>query len=92
VIERAEAGKEPLQLRLVGDIDAFAAGGIAEPNAILLIFTGVPYRIRTGVAAVSILGKIRSRSIVHDGHGLKRQEEPSATPAMPFRGCHMVAA
>ena len=32
VIERTEAGKESLQHRLVGDIDAFAACVIAEPS------------------------------------------------------------
>jgi hypothetical protein len=32
VIERTKSDKEPLQHRLVGDIDALAACAIAEPN------------------------------------------------------------
>ena len=32
VIERTETGEEPLQHRLVCDVDAFAAHGIAESN------------------------------------------------------------
>src|SRR5271169_4442061 len=40
VIERTEAGKEPLQHRLVGNIDAFAACVIAEPSERAAQFLG----------------------------------------------------
>jgi hypothetical protein len=41
VIERTEAaGKEPLQHRLLGDVDAFAACRIAEPNECRAQFLG----------------------------------------------------